>query len=115
MNINSVDQNTINVVLQNAKVKETEKTEEVSSTLTADTAASGTNTDTLELSSSAQSYLSTETETSTSALQTSSADEDEDTDELYTYTESELAELLANGDITQSEYDAELARRGIEV
>ncbi len=33
--------------------------------------------------------------------------------ELYSYTESELKELLSSGEITQIEYDNEMANRGI--
>lgn len=121
MTINSVDQSTINVVLNNAKTLETEKTAKASSVIKAeDTAAAAAsaavNTDTLELSTDAKTYLDTiesEETTSVSAEATASAEDSEDSiDDLYTYTESQLKELLINGDISQSDYNAEIARRG---
>ncbi len=121
MTINSVDQSTINVVLNNAKTLETEKTAKASLVIKAeDTAAASVNTaanaDTLQLSTQAQTYLDaieSEETTSVSAETSASAeDSEESVEDLYTYTESQLKELLINGDISQSDYNAEIARRG---
>lgn len=121
MTINSVDQSAINVVLNNAKTLEAEKTAKTSSVIKAeDTAAAAANTavntDTLELSTDAKTYLDTiESEETTSASAETSAsteDSEDSVDDLYTYTESQLKELLINGDISQSDYNAEIARRG---
>ena len=35
----------------------------------------------------------------------------DDLDELYTYTDDELADLLRDGEITQTEYNTEMAKR----
>lgn len=118
MTINSVDQSAINIVLNNAKTLEAEKTAKTSSVIKAeDTAAAAANTavntDTLELSTDAKTYLDTiESEETTSASAETSASTEDSVDDLYTYTESQLKELLINGDISQSDYNAEIARRG---
>ncbi len=120
--LNSIDQNTINMVLDNAKSKETQKTQQTSNAIKVEDNAMGTtaaapNVDELELSTDAQTYLDavnaeTQTADSSSSAEATGEGTSAAIDELYTYTESELAELLANGDITQREYDEEIARRG---
>lgn len=119
--INSVDNSIINMVLNNAKTQESQKTQETNVIKAEDTAlksdqTSEQNTDTLELSAEAQSYLDTisdETENSTETSVIETSTNDSTLDELYTYTESELKKLLALGEITQSEYDEEMASRSI--
>ena len=117
--ISSVDKSTINMVLNNAKTKETRKTEDSDVINMSEDASAQTaqNLDTLELSTDAQTYLDTinsESEETASAETTAAeSSSDDSTDELYTYTESELAKMLALGEITQSEYDQEMASRNI--
>lgn len=77
--------------------------------------------DTVELSSEAEQYLdssaedSTEETTDESAIQLSDyvSEDSDDIDSLYTYTDDELSDLLRDGDITQTEYNTEMAKRGI--
>lgn len=99
-------------------VKNTDS-EETTSAATATAATS--KYDTVDFSEEAEQYLATEnTETTTeetvasetAELVSEAADTEEiSSDDLYSYTETQLAELLSNGDITQAEYDSEIARR----
>ena len=118
--INSVDSSTLNVVLNNSKTQETQQTKAASVISASDTSlataqsSAALNTDTLELSTDAQSYLDTinsESDASSEVTVSESTEETDTVDELYTYTESELRKMLALGEISQSEYDAEMASR----
>ncbi|MDE7195005.1 MAG: hypothetical protein K2O14_13715 [Oscillospiraceae bacterium] len=78
------------------------------------------NYDTVELSDEARNYLTeadnTETDISSEMNLAASTEDDEITSsDLYSYTESELKNLLVNGDITRTEYDAEIAKRSASV
>lgn len=78
--------------------------------------------DTVELSDEAQQYLSSEesgTEEQTAEAQLLSESTDTSSDEissseLYSYTDDQLSELLSKGEITQLQYNAEMAKRGTE-
>ena len=77
-------------------------------------------TDRVELSEKAQQYLTGEStgqeQTSEAQLLSESADtSDSSTEisssELYSYTDDQLSELLSKGEITQLQYNAEMAKR----
>ena len=78
--------------------------------------------DTVELSDEAQQYLSaeesgTEEQTSEAQLLSESTDTSSDeisSNELYSYTDDQLSELLSKGEITQLQYNTEMAKRGTE-
>ncbi len=78
--------------------------------------------DTVELSDEAQQYLSAEesgTEEQTAEAQLLSESTDTSSDEisssdLYSYTDDQLSELLSKGEITQLQYNTEMAKRGTE-
>lgn len=78
--------------------------------------------DTVELSDEAQQYLSSEesgTEEQTAEAQLLSESTDTSSDEissseLYSYTDDQLSELLSKGEITQLQYNTEMAKRGTE-
>ncbi len=113
-------------------VKKAESSTQNTGTNTDSSVISAANVDRVDLSESAIQYLeeetasetdsaSSETETSeetstTETLSQVSEDEDVLASELYSYTETELQELMLNGTITRSEYEAELAKRsgGVE-
>ena len=106
--------------LSSAKMSGVAKTAEKSAAQTAKT--SGGKYDTLELSESAVQYLSNtdagssaQTDTAAGAAElasgTDSQDSSVDADTLYSYTDEQLDELLANGRITQLEYNNEMAKR----
>ena len=118
--------------LSSAKMTGVSKTSEKSEAKTAQTTAK--KYDTLDLSENAVQYLAkTETEnTSTESgteeqttdnavteaatqLVSESTDSDSsetiDSTELYSYTDDQLSELLAKGEITQLEYNNEMAKR----
>lgn len=116
--------------LSSAKMTGVSRTSEKSEAKTAQTTAK--NYDTLDLSESAVQYLAktqnenTSTESGTeetgnavseAATQlvsdsADSADSDTiDSTELYSYTDDQLSELLAKGEITQLEYNNEMAKR----
>lgn len=95
------------------------------------TAAKSGNFDTLELDNSAVQYLEAEKSTVSNVVEASSetdvsantesglnmvSEEKENytASDLYTLTETELKDLLLNGDITRSEYNDELLRRSPE-
>ena len=75
--------------------------------------------DTVELSDQAQQYLADEsgTEEQTAEAQiisqtTDTSSDSVNTSELYSYTDDELSDLLAKGEITQLQYNTEMAKRG---
>ncbi len=78
--------------------------------------------DTVELSDEAQQYLSaeesgTEEQTAEAQLLSESTDTSSDeisSSELYSYTDDQLSELLSKGEITQLQYNTEMAKRGTE-
>lgn len=78
--------------------------------------------DTVELSDEAQQYLSaeksgTEEQTAEAQLLSESTDASSDeisSSELYSYTDDQLSELLSKGEITQLQYNTEMAKRGTE-
>lgn len=80
--------------------------------------------DTVELSEDAQQYLSadtSETDGQTAEAQivsdsqsSSSSSEEISSSELYSYTDDQLSELLSKGEITQLQYNTEMAKRGEE-
>lgn len=78
--------------------------------------------DTVELSDEAQQYLSaeesgTEEQTAEAQLLSESTDTSSDeisSNELYSYTDDQLSELLSKGEITQLQYNTEMAKRGTE-
>lgn len=55
--------------------------------------------------------ISADEETSTQSVSYDDSSEDVDTNKLYQYTATELKDFLLDGSITQSEYDAEIAKR----
>ncbi len=77
--------------------------------------------DTVELSADAEQYLTEDTTTDdtgvnileeyTSESTSDSSDSSDSLDELYTYTDDELADLLRDGEITQTQYNTEMAKR----
>ncbi len=77
--------------------------------------------DTVELSNEAEQYLTEDTTTDdtgvnileeyTSESTSDSSDSSDSPDELYTYTDDELADLLRDGEITQTQYNTEMAKR----
>ncbi len=50
-------------------------------------------------------------ETASQSVSADSSSEEVDTNKLYQYTDTELKDFLIDGSITQSEYDAEIAKR----
>ncbi|MGN1120009.1 MAG: hypothetical protein ACI4Q4_06600 [Oscillospiraceae bacterium] len=96
--------NTVTEVDKSAEKPEIEKTESEVQTRRYDT---------VELSDEAQKYLAEDanTESEQATAIAANNDSDEELDELYTYTDDELDDLLANGDITQLEYNTEMAKR----
>ena len=77
--------------------------------------------DTVELSNEAEQYLTEDTTTDdtgvnileeyTSESSSDSSDSSDSLDELYTYSDDELADLLRDGEITQTQYNTEMAKR----
>ena len=117
-------------VLSSAKMTGVSKTSEKSEAKTAQTTAK--KYDTLDLSENAVQYLAktenenTSTESGTeetdnavteaatqlvSESTDSNTSETIDSTELYSYTDDQLSELLAKGEITQLEYNNEMAKR----
>lgn len=75
--------------------------------------------DTVELSDQAQQYLAeesgTEEQTAEARIISQTTDTSSDsvnTSEFYSYTDDELSDLLAKGEITQLQYNTEMAKRG---
>ena len=115
-------------VLSSAKMTGVSKTSEKSEAKTAQTTEK--KYDTLDLSENAVQYLaktenentSTEsgteeqtdnavTEAATQLVSESTDSNTSDSTELYSYTDDQLSELLAKGEITQLEYNNEMAKR----
>lgn len=105
-------------VLSSAKMTGVSKTSEKSEAKTAQTTAK--KYDTLDLSESAVQYLAkTENDNAVTEAATqlvsdstySDSSETIDSTELYSYTDDQLSELLAKGEITQLEYNNEMAKR----
>lgn len=117
--------------LSSAKMTGVSKTSEKSEAKTAQTTAK--KYDTLDLSESAVQYLAktenentstdsgTEEQTDNAVTEAatqlvsdstySDSSETIDSTELYSYTDDQLSELLAKGEITQFEYNNEMAKR----
>lgn len=78
--------------------------------------------DTVELSENAQQYLASDTSETdgqtaeaqivSDSLSSSSSSEEISSSELYSYTDDQLSELLSKGEITQIQYNTEMAKRG---
>ena len=75
--------------------------------------------DTVKLSDQAQQYLADESgaEEQTAEAQilsqtTDTSSDSVNTSELYSYTDDELSDLLTKGEITQLQYNTEMAKRG---
>lgn len=78
--------------------------------------------DTVELSENAQQYLASDTSETdgqtaeaqivSDSLSSSSSSEEISSSELYSYTDDQLSELLSKGEITQLQYNTEMAKRG---
>ena len=118
-------------VLSSAKMTGVSKTSEKSEAKTAQTTAK--KYDTLDLSENAVQYLAktenentspesgTEEQTDNAVTEAatqlvsestdSNTSETIDSTELYSYTDDQLSELLAKGEITQLEYNNEMAKR----
>lgn len=105
-------------VLSSAKMTGVSKTSEKSEAKTAQTTAK--KYDTLDLSENAVQYLAkTENDNAVTEAATQLVSENTDSDssetidstELYSYTDDQLSELLAKGEITQLEYNNEMAKR----
>lgn len=108
-----------------AGVKSAKETTETTETAAADSSSTQQvqtrKYDTVELSDDAQQYLTEESDTEeqteeakllSESVDTSSDDDDEvSTTELYSYTDDQLSEMLANGEITQLQYNTVMAKR----
>lgn len=130
---NSLDMN----ISQNTQTAKTERTKKIEKAENADKASRSAKPerssenisrkfDRVELTSEARDYLTAEKSDKTTANSkvmakssagestvelNVSADENITSDELYSYTDSELLDLVLNGDISRSDYNAELAKR----
>lgn len=113
----TINTNAAQVKLSGVKTSEnTEKTEsvKVSESVPEETVSQARKFDTVELSSEAEEYLAEDTTTdeeSVNILEEYAEESSDDLDELYTYTDDELADLLRDGEITQTEYNTEMAKR----
>lgn len=113
----TINTNAAQVKLSGVKTSEnTEKTEsvKVSESAPEETVSQARKFDTVELSSEAEEYLAEDTTTddeSVNILEEYAEESSDDLDELYTYTDDELADLLRDGEITQTEYNTEMAKR----
>lgn len=97
-----------------AQQKQTAETQEAQQTQTA-------KTDRVELSEKARQYLTEESagqeQTAEAQLLSESVDTSDtsaeiSSSELYSYTDNQLSELLSKGEITQLQYNTEMAKRG---
>lgn len=113
----TINTNAAQVKLSGVKTSEnTEKTEsvKVSESVPEETVSQARKFDAVELSSEAEEYLAEDTTTddeSVNILEEYAEESSDDLDELYTYTDDELADLLRDGEITQTEYNTEMAKR----
>ena len=113
----------VNSAEQTAKSEKAENTEDVQAETSA---VQDRRFDSVELSAVAEQYLTEDTSndnagvnileeyTSDSTDSTGDSDSTDSTDsldELYTYTDDELADLLRDGEITQTQYNTEMAKR----
>ncbi len=130
MNITLDTTNTNNVLTAaGGKLSGVKSTQSVQAAQTTDSTAAADEVqtkkyDTVDFSDEAQQYLSeddTETEEQTEEAQliSESVDTSSDSDEitssdLYSYTDEQLSELLAKGDITQLQYNTEMAKRSTD-
>lgn len=111
---------TINTTAAQVKVtgmlpaEKAEKTEKVQAqdNAAADSAEQAHRFDTVELSTEAEQYLEEDSAQDVEYC-TTTTDSSDSTDALYTYTDDELADLLRSGDITQTQYNTEMAKRGV--
>ena len=107
-------------------LERTAKTEKAENTEAAEAAAAETPAvqtrkfDTVELSTEAEQYLTEDTSADNTGVNileeyasesTSDSTDSDSLDELYTYTDDELADLLCDGEITQTQYNTEMAKR----
>lgn len=130
---NSLDMN----IPQSTKTAQSERTEKMEKAESVDAASKSARperaretaprkNDRVELSSDARDYLAAEksgkisaksevtakNSTGESAVNLNiSSDENISSSDLYSYTESELLDLVLNGDISRSDYNAELSKR----
>lgn len=99
--------------VKSAQEKQTSETAQTQQTQTP-------KTDRVEFSEKAQQYLTEESaeqeQTSEAQLLSESADTSDSgseisSSELYSYTDDQLSELLSKGEITQLQYNTEMAKR----
>lgn len=113
----------VNSAEQTAKAENAENTEDVQAETPA---VQARKFDTVELSTEAEQYLTEDTtnnnagvnileeytsDSTDSTDSTGASDSTDSLDELYTYTDDELADLLRDGEITQTQYNTEMAKR----
>lgn len=91
------------------KAEKTEKAQAQDNTA-ADCAEQAHRFDAVELSAEAEQYLENDEPAQSVEY---SADTADSVEALYSYTDDELADLLRSGDITQTEYNTEMAKRGV--
>ena len=101
----------VNSAEQTAKSEKAENTEDVQ---TETSAVQDRRFDSVELSAVAEQYLTEDTaddNAGVNILEEYTSDSMDSLDELYTYTDDELADLLRDGEITQTQYNTEMAKR----
>lgn len=103
-----------------AKTEKTENTEAAEAAAAETPAVQTRKFDTVELSTEAEQYLTEDTSADNTGVNileeytsesTSDSTDSDSLDELYTYTDDELADLLRDGEITQTQYNTEMAKR----
>lgn len=103
-----------------AKTEKTENTEAAEASAAETPAVQTRKFDTVELSTEAEQYLTEDTSADNTGVNileeytsesTSDSTDSDSLDELYTYTDNELADLLRDGEITQTQYNTEMAKR----
>ena len=104
----------VNSAEQTAKSEKAENTEDVQAETSA---VQDRRFDAVELSAEAEQYLTEDTANDNAGVNileeytSDSTDSTDSLDELYTYTDDELADLLRDGEITQTQYNTEMAKR----
>ena len=107
----------VNSAEQTAKSEKAENTEDVQAETSA---VQDRRFDAVELSAEAEQYLTEDTANDNAGVNileeytsdsTDSTGDSDRLDELYTYTDDELADLLRDGEITQTQYNTEMAKR----
>ena len=104
----------VNSAEQTAKSEKAENTEDVQAETSA---VQDRRFDAVELSAEAEQYLTEDTADDNAGVNileeytSDSTDSTDSLDELYTYTDDELADLLRDGEITQTQYNTEMAKR----